>query len=236
MSRICSDNPQHKSNTDDFCSICGAPVSNGGQSNDALQNVREPYAQPSQNHSSTCPTCGIASVPGDSFCANCGTEYSTGFMVIPEAEVAPTQNRDLAPASPATLPPLTTSISGSESQIPGATIDSLLRAILVVDLQPRQGREQDAIPPADCGERVFILDKEILPFGRTSSWMPIPDAGASRNHGEFLRNAQGYYGLRDVGSANGTLLNGVPLKGQEIKKIKAGDTITVGFWHTIRIE
>lgn len=174
MSRICSDDPTHASNTDDFCSICGAPV-NG-------QNVRQQSTQAfsSAVGSSACPTCGIASVPGDVFCANCGTEYATGRMIMPEPE----PEAALHSATSAI-----TSVSDSKTQADMASVNSPFRAILLIDLAPREGREIDALPPADCSERVFILDKEILPFGRTSSWMPIPDEGASRSHGEFLRHA-----------------------------------------------
>jgi pSer/pThr/pTyr-binding forkhead associated (FHA) protein len=80
------------------------------------------------------------------------------------------------------------------------------------------------------------MDKDVMPFGRTSAWMPVVDAGVSRHHGEFVRQPDGSYCVRDVGSANGTFLNGKQLQGQELRAIGSLDEIAFGFWHLIKIE
>lgn len=246
MSFVCSDDPQHQSITDEFCSICGAPVQNdniGGPSNQAVTMQGKFSSAAGRTAANGCPTCGIARIAGDVFCGNCGTEYATGSLVMPEPAMpnppavigtAPSEVQEAvaAQSEPPSVPPQTV----TNTRALGSPTIGSLRAVLCIDLTPRECREVDAVPPSDCSERIFILDNEILPFGRTSAWMPIPDSGASRRHGEFLRHADGYYGLRDVGSANGTLLNGSPLQGQEIRRVKAGDIVTVGFWHIIRIE
>jgi pSer/pThr/pTyr-binding forkhead associated (FHA) protein len=39
--------------------------------------------------------------------------------------------------------------------------------------------------------------------------------------------------VRDIGSSNGTWLNGERLQGEEVRPVKPGDTLTLGFWTVI---
>ena len=61
----------------------------------------------------------------------------------------------------------------------------------------------------DCWGRVHSLE-EFTPIGRrpTARGIAILDASVSRNHAELSRDAEGSWTLRDVGSSNGTLLDG----------------------------
>lgn len=55
----------------------------------------------------------------------------------------------------------------------------------------------------------------------------LNDRKASRRQFEISSTPQGYF-IRDMGSSNGTLLNGIALPSDEIKVIKSGDVIQVG--------
>ncbi len=249
MKLVCSDDPTHQSSTLEFCSVCGAPVDDV-DGKPGLVATPPVSKRSSAGITGKCPTCGMARIPGDDFCANCGTDYATGSMAIPEPEAVssvsatapfstmtnnPAARVSPSPAVPHVVAPSPVGASRLNTEVNDAS-SGPLRAILRVDLTPREGRDADAVPPTDQNDRLFILDKEILLFGRTSTWMPIPDAGASRNHGEFVRQPDGTYCVRDIGSANGTSLNGALLNGQELRKIKRGDIIAIGFWHVVKIE
>jgi len=75
------------------------------------------------------------------------------------------------------------------------------------------------------GRREFPLDKERVTIGRLpESDVTIPDPGASRSHAE-IRSAEGGYTLVDLGSTNGTMVNGQRVREQQLED---GDRITIG--------
>jgi hypothetical protein len=117
----------------------------------------------------------------------------------------------------------------------GATASPVLAAVLTVDLRRRSVRPVDEKPPSDRSVKKFVMDQDVLPFGRASDWMAIKDAGVSRCHGEFVRQPDGSYCVRDVGSANGIYVNGSKVEAGELHQIRPGDEITIGFWHQIHI-
>ncbi len=55
----------------------------------------------------------------------------------------------------------------------------------------------------------------------------LEDDSVSRKHAELERNPRGQVFLRDLGSANGTLLNGERM-GQEPVELQAGDILQFG--------
>ncbi|MBI3464459.1 MAG: FHA domain-containing protein [Planctomycetes bacterium] len=76
----------------------------------------------------------------------------------------------------------------------------------------------------DQGAR-FEFDLERLGIGRDSSnTIRLHDTEVSRRHAELRRDGSSYW-LVDLGSANGTYVNGRPIRSAEIS---AGDTIQVG--------
>lgn len=70
------------------------------------------------------------------------------------------------------------------------------------------------------------LDKTKTVIGRNQGWdVCLPDRAVSRPHAEIERRADDYL-LRDLGSANGTLLNGARLEAPST--LKDGDTLVFG--------
>jgi pSer/pThr/pTyr-binding forkhead associated (FHA) protein len=83
-----------------------------------------------------------------------------------------------------------------------------------------------------CGPQrghVFDLTRERTVVGRVGHGQQcdilLQDRAVSRPHAEILRQGDGFL-LKDLGSANGTLLNGVPLS--EPHRLSDGDAITFG--------
>lgn len=77
-------------------------------------------------------------------------------------------------------------------------------------------------------ERNILLDKTTFIIGRDKDCdLVLPDALVSRKHTKILRHQQDYY-MVDMGSRNGTRLNGSPSAPDMPRKLRNGDEIQVG--------
>ena len=82
------------------------------------------------------------------------------------------------------------------------------------------------VQAADGTPQSFPLQKERMTIGRSrKSDIFLSDQWLSRHHAEIRRGPDGFY-LVDLGSKNGTLLNGTPLGEQH--RLRSGDVITLG--------
>lgn len=74
---------------------------------------------------------------------------------------------------------------------------------------------------------VAPLLPEVTSLGRDLTGdIVVPEPRASRLHAQIRRAADGGYYLNDMGSANGTLVNGAPLRG--VHRLADGDEIAIG--------
>lgn len=77
-------------------------------------------------------------------------------------------------------------------------------------------------------EEILCLEGRKWIAGReTGCEILLNDRKASRRQFELTSSHQGFF-VRDLGSSNGTLLNGIPLAPDELKPIRSGDALTVG--------
>jgi hypothetical protein len=97
-------------------------------------------------------------------------------------------------------------------------------------------------PDAPLGQplQTFTLfdDESLLGRGGTDVRVQIPirgDSGVSRRQALFVRRADGSLVIRDVGSANGTQLNGEELVAGVETPVADGDVISVGGWTRITV-
>ena len=58
--------------------------------------------------------------------------------------------------------------------------------------------------------------------------LPIPDPRVSRSHAEFIPDRDGQYAIMDLGSANGTAINGILLPPRTPRRLAAGDELRMG--------
>jgi pSer/pThr/pTyr-binding forkhead associated (FHA) protein len=87
------------------------------------------------------------------------------------------------------------------------------------------------IRDGEMAGKSFLLDRLILTIGRgTESDIVINDAFISRRHAQIVRQAVGDY-VQDLGSRNGTTLNGEPLSYPHL--LHPGDIVCLG---NIRLE
>jgi len=83
-----------------------------------------------------------------------------------------------------------------------------------------------SVQAADGSRERFPLLKERITIGRSrESDIFLPDQWLSRQHAEIRQKPDGFY-VNDLGSKNGTLLNGGRLT--EEQRLRAGDIITLG--------
>ena len=76
----------------------------------------------------------------------------------------------------------------------------------------------------------YPFDGGEAKLGRTAdNDVVIKDASASRSHARVFEKG-GKYFLEDVGSANGTKVNGAALKPKAPRELKPGDKISIGDW------
>jgi hypothetical protein len=90
-------------------------------------------------------------------------------------------------------------------------------------------------------ENTFPLDLAENLIGRHSERQDIhpeitvKDSGVSHRHAKLLRESDGTITLLDVGSMNGTRLNGVEVAAGVRTPVTDGDQITLGYWTRLTI-
>jgi pSer/pThr/pTyr-binding forkhead associated (FHA) protein/tetratricopeptide (TPR) repeat protein len=79
-------------------------------------------------------------------------------------------------------------------------------------------------------KQMFRLEGDTWTIGRDASCaIHLEYPKCSRKHCEVYRESENYF-IRDLGSANGTSVNGHPLSKEEWTRLQSGDTITVIEW------
>jgi sigma-B regulation protein RsbU (phosphoserine phosphatase) len=87
------------------------------------------------------------------------------------------------------------------------------------------------VTPADGPTEYFALGAERATLGRASECdLILPDVVLSRRHAELVRSSRGW-SLRDLGSLNGTRLNGVRVAGEQ--RLHDGDVIAMSDWKLV---
>jgi hypothetical protein len=87
------------------------------------------------------------------------------------------------------------------------------------------GGHASVVVHEDGGERMVALSSETLTIGRLADCdVVLKDKGASRKHAQ-LKLRDGTWTVTDLGSTNGTRLNGQTIQSRELSD---GDKITIG--------
>jgi pSer/pThr/pTyr-binding forkhead associated (FHA) protein/tetratricopeptide (TPR) repeat protein len=83
------------------------------------------------------------------------------------------------------------------------------------------------VEPNRGAETIKLEGRRWMAGREDSAGILLNDRKASRRQFELTSTPQGYF-IRDLGSANGTQLNGMALAPDELKAIRSGDVIQVG--------
>ena len=210
----------HESTESDFCSECGAKIQ-GVPAASATNPATSAVPQAAVLY---CPDC---TTPHDSgggnFCEICGYNFMSGA------------HGDVPMMKSGEAPIL--QLKSIETSRPPAIA---LEVVVTIDLSLRSEGSPEA--PTNRTPIVFQLDKESNLIGRSNERRGIhpeialdADDAVSHRHALLLRQMDGTFILRDIGSTNGTKLNGVELAAMVDTPIKEGDEFTLGHWTRITV-
>jgi hypothetical protein len=168
----------------------------------------------------TCPDCGAAREAGAGmFCEACGHNFITGAA------------GHLKEPSPAPLAP-----------IPEPEPPKIITWSAEISIDPKLREDGSPDPPKDFTAQTINLSNESSLLGRRSDRRAIfpelaldADDAISHRHALLSRTADGGLVLRDIGSSNGTRLNGADVKPLVDMPLKDGDQITLGHWTRITV-
>jgi len=250
MTFVCPKGDQ--SEDPDYCSVCGIK----------MEGVPAPAAM--DGSIERCPSCGIQRKPGARFCETCRYDFkaqsstasaptsSTATAVRPDATGSITTAPAQAAPAESTLainvmePPDTAipaqALATSTRPAPPATSASRSWEALVsvdptLDLEP----DADSPCPTDAPERTFPLDLAENLIGRRSAArgilpsITLNDPGVSHRHLMVYRNPDATLTVSDLGSTNGTFLNGSTERLEPGVKtpVTDGDRVELGRWTRI---
>ncbi|PWV54888.1 MULTISPECIES: FHA domain-containing protein [Nocardiopsis] len=162
-----------------------------------------------------CTQCGHAVADDARFCSHCGTPVRRAEQQSPRPNAGDSAGDVTSTISISGIQALEEEEQGDElgGDDPAST-DALPpgTALLVVRRGPNAGSR-------------FLLDSDVTTAGRhPNSDIFLDDVTVSRRHVEFFRRGNGF-GVRDVGSLNGTYVNREPVDEAELG---GGDEIQIG--------
>ena len=256
MTYTCPKDPSHQSDDPDYCSVCGAKIQGGSVLNTASFGGASSSAAPSNALSENCPDCGTPRNNNARFCEVCRFNFDTGTSGVappvvvamppaPEPIPAPALVAEPMPAPPAPVaPPPPVALNAPIPPAPAVAADGSLihwEVSAVVDSSLYAEPDPNIPLPVGEPERVFPLDFAEMLIGRRSDRkdihpeIPLADPGISHRHAKLQRQPDGGFLLLDVGSTNGTQLNGVDVQPGVRTPLSDGDEITLGCWTRLTV-
>jgi hypothetical protein len=151
----------------------------------------------------TCPVCGLVNRPGELACSRCGTILATGGSTkkLGQEEVQTKQkNMPTGDVIVSEQMPILLEIEGQQVAVPVAEVVTVGRVSDIPD---------DSRPDVDL------------------SLFNAGDKGVSRKHIKIKRKNILIY-VADLGSTNGTMLNGKRLIPNAERLLRNGDELTLG--------
>lgn len=183
---------------------------------------------------SMCLVCGVQRDGTDRYCVNCGYDFEMGEPFVPDPEPQSNGYAQAPVHAPAAAQaPSVATHAPAVSAGPAAPSLVLLASVNTM----RFDDPGSPPPPVDLSERTFILDRHSIVIGREGGSLDIPihgDPYISRRHAEIVWMGSAW-GIRDLGSTNGTRVNGVPLEGSEVKLLGPDDVIELGFFSQLTV-
>jgi hypothetical protein len=244
----------HTSTDPDYCSECGALI---GQPTVSSASPATGSASPGAQGVEVCPDCMTPRTPGARFCEVCRHEFDTGQPGVetsstPAEPVVQSAPPDAAPSpAPSDVPVATgaatpaPATSGGTAPAGNTTVSApaqRLNVVVITDPSLVEDEEQRKQCPQGEPYLVFPLDLEENLVGRRSDdkkifpEIDIRDPGVSHRQLKIIRQADGSFVALELGSANGTTLNGAALKPGLPTPIAAGDEMIIGLWTRLRIQ
>lgn len=240
----------HASTDPNYCSECGARI--------GAPPIAEatPAAQASLVSAEICPKCQTPRTPGARYCEVCRYDFesgsSSGQAQATQAEAvatsapittSPADQANAAVGSAGSAPSAVSAAPGvtAGSSAPTSTAAQRLNIVVITDPSLTDDEEMRKKCPPNAPELVFPLDLDETLVGRRSDnrrifpEIDLDDPGVSHRQLKLLRQPDGSFAALELGSANGTTLNGVPLKPGLLTPVTAGDELIVGMWTRLQL-
>ncbi|MBV8611677.1 MAG: FHA domain-containing protein [Singulisphaera sp.] len=229
----------HQSESPDFCSVCGIEISGAGAGVGAAapsSGAPPPVAASGER----CPDCGTPREgPGQIFCEICGHNFRTGASGVPtlDGPAAPA-SEPTAPREPDSSAPPPTAVAEEPTPMPPGQGLPVVRWDLIVEVDDSLYGTTNPDAPLDQPTQTFTLfaDESLIGRSGTEVRVQIPivnDHGVSRRHALLVRRPDGGLVVRDLGSTNGTQVNGVDILPGADVPVEDGDRIAIGAWTRI---
>ena len=214
----------HNSTESDFCSECGAKITGLG--------IVAVISNPTNKSTPAAQLCPDCRTPHESdsgnFCEICGYNFLTSA-----------KGGDFLSNFPPPIKSPANIAATAPTQSPPAHAVSQWQAIVSID--PSLGTPDS--PTAPTQAPIVIELKQLTNLmGRTSQARAIHpeisldlDDAVSSRHAILTLAADGSLVLRDIGSSNGTMLNGKEITAMADIEIASGDEITLGHWTRIKL-
>ncbi len=221
----------HSSTDSDFCSVCGTRIDSSVGSSVGVSNLT------SSNTTVPCPDCGtIHQISEGKFCEICGHNFETGKsgglpMDLPSIVIPPL---DI---------PAIVNIPQPIVDVPPPPVQTSTTWTLTITIDPTLATAESPPPPTTQPDRTFKLQPGTTNLiGRNSAARAIVpeialdlDTAVSTRHALLDAQSDGQLILRDIGSSNGTQINGIDLVPMKDYPLKPTDRITIGHWTAIVI-
>ncbi len=224
----------HQSSEADYCSECGVRI--GAP---AVAPPPTPNAPIAAAASIVCPACGATQTPGARFCEVCRYDFVAAQPSDTLGDSQPANPTDVpAAVAQAVQDPVAPQVAVAPKTFAGN-----LWAVLVADRTLISADDQGLAFPENEPERSFPLDLDEMLVGRRNARpgvhpeIPVNDPSVSARHLKICRRRDdGGLTVVDIGSSNGSILNGARVDSGVEVALNAGDQILIGAWTRITIE
>jgi hypothetical protein len=228
----------HNSTEADFCSECGAKITGMGiaELTSNPTNKSTPVATISVSVQ-PCPDCSTPhEADSGNFCEICGFNFLTSA-----------KGGDPLSSFPPLIKP-STSITTAPIQRPNPSVSAPTSAPnpvgqwqLIISIDPSLATADSPTAPTQAPITISLNQGNNL-IGRTSQARAIHpeipldlDDAVSSRHAILTFHPDGSLILRDIGSSNGTMVNGKEIAIMADISIASGDEITLGHWTKIKL-
>lgn len=254
----------HRSGDDEYCDVCGAQMNPGTPAPEPAAGPEPggvcPACQTPHGTGQFCEVCGHdfthtgpLSAPAFPPPPTSPPPPSAAQASVPQptlGSLLPSQ-----PASGSPPPSQPVQAAGAPLQAPGApfhAVGAALSAVIGADrahydeMIAQEGPDAASVVfPPYCPEWSVPLSGAQMRIGRRSRSRgldpeidltgPPQDPGVSHLHAVLLAQPDGTWTLVDPGSANGTKVNGAPVRVNVPVPVTGGDRIHVGAWTVITL-
>jgi ribosomal protein L37AE/L43A len=207
---------------------------------DNLSDQSQTEKSTAQNGGYVCPTCGHRNRPGILLCENCGTMLTTGVQpvgtrdlrdeeAVQQAEPETTDNPRKATAKLPDINDTSSALPAEEMQAVSSAGTSVFESNMVLRIEIEGGTTPILLHPKQ--QRDMILGRRDPTTGAMPDVDLTPYAGyrmgVSRRH-SAMRLQDKQLDVWDLGSSNGTFLNGTRLNPHRPYRVKDGDEVRLG--------